>query len=88
MRRFQHRLAADRAQTLAVDDAHAAQSAAPALRDEFRGGERGLLRVQPVQVEVILDHPVRAAQLAQDVAWQPGTQVARVVFDFDIVIKT
>jgi len=70
-----------------VDDAHAAQPAPPRSREECGGLGHRLLRREPVQVEVVLDHPVRAAQFAQDVARQSGTQVRRVLLDLGIVVE-
>src|SRR5258706_15975970 len=40
-----------------------------------------------MQVEIVLDHPMRAAQLAQYVARQARAQVRRVAFYFGIVVK-
>ncbi len=54
-----------------------------------RPGERrrGLLRGEPVQVEVVLNHPVRALELPQDVARQSRAQVGRVVLDLGVVVE-
>ncbi len=59
-----------------MHDAHAAQAARQAVRQEF-GDDRGrLVAGQPVQVDAVLDRPVAAAQLAQHLARHALAQVA------------
>src|SRR5690242_12425954 len=82
---LEHRLPASRAQALAVDDPHAAQSAPAGVGEEARRLERRLVGGEAVQVELVLDHPVRAPELSQDVARKAGPQEERIVLELDVV---
>src|SRR4051794_17067816 len=68
---LQHRLAVFRPQALAVHYAHATQSLARALREEFHEQLPGIGRVEAVEVELVLDDPVAAAQLPENVGAEP-----------------
>src|SRR5947208_5773385 len=78
---LQHGLAAFRAQPLAMDDPNAAQPTTLAVREESGGGLHRLIARQTMQVQVVLDHPVRAPQLSKDVARQSLAEENRVVFE-------
>src|SRR5258708_26920857 len=75
------------AQPLAVHDAHAPQSQAPAFGEELRRRGGRLLGGEAMQVEIVLDHPVRAPELAQDLARQSGAKVRGIALDLCIVVQ-
>ena len=58
-----------------MHDAYAAQAARGALVQESGDRDRRLVPVQAVQVDAVLDRPVAAPQLSQNLALEPGAQV-------------
>ncbi len=76
-----------RAEPLAVDDAHAAQAPQAAAAQEFADGVRGLEAVHAVQVELALDHPVPATEFPQHAAGQAIGEVGELVARIDGVIE-
>src|ERR1019366_2153029 len=65
--RFQHGFASRRAVALAVDDANAAQAGAHGVAKKGAEALTRLVAAQAVQVELGLQHPDAAAELAYDV---------------------
>ena len=70
----------EHARALAVDHAHASRAAAARFGDERVDGVGGLRLGEAMQVRFVLDLPVHAPQLAQDVRGMARAQVGTVVF--------
>ena len=76
---FEHRCLAGRAQSLAVHHAHTAQALLVDLADELAELLARLVNAQAVQIDLRLDGPLAAAQLARDVGAHPGPAIAQVL---------
>ena len=76
-----------RAQTLAMDDAQATTALGKVLVKE--GGQylAGIITVQSVQIDFILNHPATAAQVTQYGAGQSAAQVMRFVATLQPVLQ-
>src|SRR5262249_5559259 len=84
---LQDRLAVLRPQALAVHDAHAPQSPARAFRAKFREQLAGIGGVAPVQIELVLDDPVAAAQLPQHGGAEPVAQEGKLLARLLIAVR-
>ena len=72
---------------LAMDDAYAAPPPVQAVMQKTGDQLAGLIAVQAMQVDFILDHPAATAQVAQDRLRQAITQVGRLVAAFEAVLQ-
>ena len=70
-----------------MNDAHATHSVSERPRKETGQQFAGLLAVEPMQVDLVLDHPAPAPQVAQYAVGEAGAQVARFVAAFEPILK-
>jgi len=70
-----------------MDDPNAALAEVQALGQKTGEQMPGLVAVQAMQVDFVLDHPAPAPQIAQDVLGQTVAQVMRLVTAFKAVLQ-
>src|SRR5882672_932878 len=71
-----------------MHDAYAAHAPMPAMPEEIRNADRRRVAVHAVQVELIFDHPVAAAELPQHVAAQSFAEVGECLAGVQGVVGT
>src|SRR5947209_19267179 len=72
---------------LAVDDAHATHAPLPAVAQELADADRRHVPVHAVQIELVLDYPVAAPELAQHVAAEAFAEISELIARIHGVIE-
>src|SRR6266513_1346959 len=84
---LEDRLAVVRAESLAVNDPHAADAPRHAASQKARDAERRLDAIHAVKIQAVFDHPMAAAQLAQHLARQALAQEGQLLARIDRVVQ-
>jgi hypothetical protein len=80
---LEHRGLAGRAQAFAVHHAHAAPAVLVRLSDEIGQGLPGVFAPKAMQVELALQSPAAASELAHDIGPEPGAPKAQGLVGFE-----